>query len=236
MPARHTFSAARMQRQVAAAASQGALEALVETQGMIQRMLSQPGSGRIYAKTAGGARRLDQFIGEDYGLKKQDRERVATARHLHTAFRGRGKFKAADVVGAEAVARQRRSRTMFAMRRGVDLTDAQIASLLNRRGKRGNFANLGEAGLHRASSPGQPPAVRTGRLRRSVQMARPRRINKGTLLGWGIGIRLKYAKWLEEGTTRMAKRPYVDPSLEAMKPIAPKIIANRLRLAGFMTA
>lgn len=233
MPARHTFNANRVGRQVTAAASQGALEVLVETQTQIQKMISQAGTGRIYAKTAGGARRLDQFIGQDVGLNREGRERMSTARQMHAAFKGRGRLKTADVLGPEAAARQKRTRTMVAMRRGVDLTDAQIAGLLMRKGKKGNFANLGEAGLHRASAPGQPPTVRTGRLRRSVQMARPRRVSKGALQGWGIGIRLKYAKWLEEGTDNMKARPYVEPSLEAMKPIAPRIIANRIRLAGF---
>jgi hypothetical protein len=64
-------------------------------------------------------------------------------------------------------------------------------------------------------------------------MARPRKVNKGPLQGWGIGIKLLYALWLEEGTERMKARPYVGPSLELMRPIAPKVIANRIRLAGF---
>jgi len=233
MPARSNFNANRMARQISVAASQGALEALVETQTQMQQMLSRPGTGRIYAKTAGGARRLDQFLGDDVGLNKENRQRMSTARQMHAAFKGRGRLKTADVLGPEAAARQRRTRTIVAMRRGVDLTEAQIAGLLMRRGKKGNFANLGEAGLHRASAPGQPPAVRTGRLRRSVQMARPRRVNKGMLQGWGIGIRLKYAKWLEDGTDNMKARPYVEPTMKMMEPIVPKIVANRIRLAGF---
>lgn len=234
MPARHNFNANRIGRQITAAASQGALEVLVQTQTEIQQMLSKPGTGKVYAKTRGAARRLDQFIGQDVGLRKDERERMATARRLHAAFRGRGQVRTRDVIGQEAEARQRGQRQWLAMRRGVALTDQQIQGLLTKRGKGGgSYANLGEIGLHRASAPGQPPAVRTGRLRRAVQMARPRKVSKGPLQGWGIGIKLLYAWWLEDGTERMKARPYVAPTIEMMRPIAPKVIANRIRLTGF---
>jgi len=62
-----------------------------------------------------------------------------------------------------------------------------------------------------ASAPGEPPAVRTGVLRGSW-WPRPRseRRQGRTVAYPAVYTSFKYAKWLEEGTDRMAPRPYVD--------------------------
>lgn len=232
MASRHNFSKARILREIEAAASAGALEVMVQTQTEMQQLLSTPGRGRVYAKNAAGARRLDGLIAPQVGTRKGDVGRIEAARSLHTAFRGRGNFRPESVIGAERGARRAASRQFYARRVGVTLTDAQIAGLLVRpRG--GRFRNLGEANLHRASAPGDPPAVRTGHLRRTVGLAKPKRAVKGNAKGWRITIKLEYAKPLEYGTSRMAERPYVRPALAKMKPVAPRMIAARIRLAGF---
>ena len=76
-------------------------------------------------------------------------------------------------------------------------------------------------------------ALGEGGLRRAIQVAKPRRKGVGSLKGWQLAIRRKYAAWLEDGTTRMAARPYVKPTLAIIEKRAPDIIKGRIRLAGF---
>ena len=229
MPARSTFSAARLQRMFDAALYEGTLEAMVETQTEMQKMVSQPGTGRVYAKTAGGARRLDRFMAEDVGLNKGAAEKVAAARFAHMESGTRRKFRIKDVLDEQSMKRRTRTRKYVAMRKGFTLSEETIAGLIaSKKGAR----NLGDVGLHRASAPGQPPTVRLGGLRRAIQVARPRR-QSGPLKGWQITLRNKYAKWLEDGTERMEARPYVAPTLAIISRRAPDIIKNRIRLAGF---
>lgn len=230
MPARHTFSAAKLQRMYEAAASEGTLQVMVETQTEMQKMVSKPGRGRVYAKGASGARRLDQFIGEKVGMNRESAQKVDVARWWHGETKTRRKFNIKSVLDAETMARRTRTRKYVAMRKGVDLSDAQIASLI---AKKKGATSLGDIGLHRASAPGDPPTVRKGGLRRAIQMAKPRRLNKGPLKGWQLTIRLKYAAWLEDGTGRMAARPYVAPTLAIMRQRAPGIVKGRIRSAGF---
>lgn len=65
---------------------------------------------------------------------------------------------------------------------------------------------------HRASAPGQPPAVDTGALRSSIS----KRIEKRGLEIYGfVGSRLAYARTLEAGGRHVAARPYLRPVLKA---------------------
>lgn len=61
---------------------------------------------------------------------------------------------------------------------------------------------------HQASAPGQMPANFTGKLRRSIRFL---------VHGWRkmeFGADAEYAKFLEEGTSRMAARPFLIKSIE----------------------
>lgn len=70
------------------------------------------------------------------------------------------------------------------------------------------------------SSPGEPPAVRTGTLRRSW---RPITFGESRL-GAAIESNVRYAGWLEHGTHRkdggqkMAPRPFEEKIIETAKP------------------
>lgn len=88
------------------------------------------------------------------------------------------------------------------------------------RGRRAR--NLREAGVHVASRAGQPPAADTGLLRNSwavggrdnaLDRSRQRDRRRPTL---SLGSAVVYAEWLETGTSRMAARPYVQPSIDAV--------------------
>jgi len=63
---------------------------------------------------------------------------------------------------------------------------------------------------HRASAPGQPPAVDTGRLWSSIGVDVR---NDG--LAADIGPTVFYGKYLELGTKKMAPRPFMEPAMEA---------------------
>ena len=69
---------------------------------------------------------------------------------------------------------------------------------------------------HHPSLPNHPAAEMTGKLKRSIGF-----INQGQQLIFGAGNKLdgsnpdsvNYAKYVELGTTRMVKRPYLKPSI-----------------------
>ncbi len=70
-----------------------------------------------------------------------------------------------------------------------------------------------------ASAPGEPPAVRSGDLRRSWrQKTASESTGKGLTVKPAITTDVKYAPWLDEGTDRMAPRPFEDPIIEDAKP------------------
>lgn len=67
-------------------------------------------------------------------------------------------------------------------------------------------------GKYVASAPGQPPAIRSGNLFRN--QGRPRFIAPLTV---ERVINTEYAEYLEQGTKRMAPRPFVRPAVETVK-------------------
>ena len=70
-----------------------------------------------------------------------------------------------------------------------------------------------------ASAPGEPPARRTGALRLSWSgKVETSSGAKGTTVTAVLESVEKYAPLLENGTSRMAKRPYADRILERAKP------------------
>lgn len=102
------------------------------------------------------------------------------------------------------------------------------------RGKRAR--NLRESGFHRASAPGQPPAVNTNRLRGSWSVAiksgkdlllgyNTKLIKRPGVLGYELGSNVPYAPFLEFGTRRMKKRPYLKPAIEIVGKRLPAIFA-----------
>ena len=70
-----------------------------------------------------------------------------------------------------------------------------------------------------ASAPGEPPAMRTGNLRMSWRpQSASERIGNTVIIKPAITTEVKYAPYLEEGTDRMAPRPFEDPIIEKAMP------------------
>lgn len=67
---------------------------------------------------------------------------------------------------------------------------------------------------HQASAAGESPAVDSGRLVNSIRSAL--HVNNGTYQGQ-VFTSVSYAKYLEHGTSQMAKRPAFAPSLDKYK-------------------
>lgn len=77
--------------------------------------------------------------------------------------------------------------------------------------EQGKRRKNGKPIMHRASAPGDPPAVDLGQLRGSIDMER---------LGYAkarVGTATVYAPALEGGTTRIAPRPFFRPALAAVR-------------------
>lgn len=70
-------------------------------------------------------------------------------------------------------------------------------------------------GSHVASAPGEPPAKWTGNLRGSFK---PVVTDEGMTVKVGVRSGVKYASYLEDGTRRMAARPFRDRVLEKAYP------------------
>ena len=92
---------------------------------------------------------------------------------------------------------------------GNDMRNTIITSMthtkrnpVDRSVKRGNKR-------HWPSAPGHPPAIDTGELRRSIMFD-----VRGTELEVGSYAGAPYAKYLEEGTRKMAARPFLEPAVE----------------------
>lgn len=64
---------------------------------------------------------------------------------------------------------------------------------------------------HRASAPGDSPAVDSGRLRASIG------VQKRGEGHYRVGTNVEYAPLLEFGTRKMAPRPFMRPAVEKVK-------------------
>ena len=93
----------------------------------------------------------------------------------------------------------------------------------------------GKGSFRTRSAPGQPPAADTGTLRNSVQ-SKPQYV-AGTgmtsivLAGLVAGVNkdARIPRWLEEGTKYMKARPFIAPSLEAIRPSVAGTISDQMQ-------
>lgn len=69
------------------------------------------------------------------------------------------------------------------------------------------IGTVGRRTLWKGSNPGEPPGVRTGRLRSSVDVSREAEAD------FRVGTAVDYAGHLEFGTSNMPARPFMRPKL-----------------------
>ncbi len=101
------------------------------------------------------------------------------------------------------------------IRTSVDIRNTVILSMRNTpKTGRVYFRGKGKKRKrHVASSFGNPPAIDTGELLRSItHEARAREIEVGAEIG------APYAEYLEKGTPKMFKRPFLEPALDKYYP------------------
>ena len=140
-------------------------------------------------------------------------------------------FSAADIISAN----------IAGIERGLKIAMIQLQTELRvRLSKKGSGAGYfggskGKGSYRTRSAPGQPPAVDTGTLRNSVQ-SKPQYI-AGTgmtsivLTGLVAGVNkdARIPRWLEYGTSRMKARPFIAPSLKAIRPSVAGTISDQMQ-------
>ncbi len=73
-----------------------------------------------------------------------------------------------------------------------------------------------------ASAPGEPPHRDTGRLRASIS----HEVDESAKTA-RVGTNVKYGKFLELGTSKMAARPYLRPTWDRLQEQLKKILATK---------
>lgn len=115
------------------------------------------------------------------------------------------------------------------------LTRGEAARLLRERRTRGlKNRSTRSLGFHKASAPGDPPAVDTGNLRNSWQtgFSSPGPVIKdGNKYRLVVGSKAKYARRLEFGGGAIAPRPYVRPTAAKFRPMFSAIVAANIQAA-----
>lgn len=121
---------------------------------------------------------------------------------------------------------------------GGSISRGGLASILRQRRLSGkSHRTLRSLGFHKASAPGDPPAVDTGHLRRSWQagFAAPSKSNAPGRRVFRVGSNLPYAR-LEFGMGKVKPRPYLRPSAKKVQSSAQAVmndaISASLRRAG----
>lgn len=76
--------------------------------------------------------------------------------------------------------------------------------------------------MHQSSAPGEYPKSDTGRLASSIR-------TDFSFLNASVGSDLNYSAWLENGTPRMAARPWLGRTLEEQSPKIKQIVDDAVR-------
>lgn len=79
------------------------------------------------------------------------------------------------------------------------------------------YKNSTTGHVHQASAPGEPPAIDSGDLDRSLELSRVDQDGLSVTIRAGGRAVAPYAGFLEEGTTHMEPRPFFFDTMEEMK-------------------
>lgn len=127
-------------------------------------------------------------------------------------------FKQVHQQVLDHVEQQARSRTI---RAASAIKRAANKVLSNAGGRTGRVyqKSPGSSKKYTASAPGEPPALRSGDLRRSWQpLPTGEMVGAGKVYTPGIHTDIKYAPLLQDGTSKMAARPFEEPIKQAAWP------------------
>lgn len=111
-----------------------------------------------------------------------------------------------------------------AIRVGALSVEATAVKKIQRGTKTGNIYTRGSI-THQSSAEGEAPATDTGALVKSIAAVKA----IGGSGDWLVGSNLKYASYLEFGTTDMKPRPWINPSLEQNRRHIEALIKKALR-------
>lgn len=103
------------------------------------------------------------------------------------------------------------------------LLEGIIKKKISRGGRSGNPYSVGGKSAQR-SAPGEPPKSDTGRLVNSIR-------HTHSFLTATVGTEVNYAGYLEYGTSKMAARPYLEPTLEENEDTIEKMIIDAMQKA-----
>lgn len=88
----------------------------------------------------------------------------------------------------------------------------------------GTGGDSGVRARYTASSPGNPPGVRTNRLKGGISSNKT-----GKKMQRVVGTNVNYARHLEFGTVKMAARPFMRPGFEAAKKPMLRVFLNTVK-------
>lgn len=201
----YRFDTAKMASALSTGIDRG-LRAIMVTLGLeVKQMLSKPGHGRVYVRKSAGAK--SSYLGFNKGALKK----ALGAESLRRLVVGK---------------RSKDGQSSILQGRFASISRADAAAIIRQNrmdGKRNR--SLRSMGFHKASAPGEPPAVDTGNLRRSWQTGFGAARSAPVLATPGrrtlrVGSSAKYARRLEVGSGALKPRPYLAPSVKIVQPRA----------------
>lgn len=146
---------------------------------------------------------------------------------LHRHRHGRGRYYARNNTARKMAMNQRTGELDIPTVMFLKSEEARRVANAGLRGRKTMQRGLRGIGIHRASRPGDPPAVDTGTLLRNILSGIDvSRLNQPQPTA-RVGTNLVYAPGLEYGTGRVAPRPYFRPSM----PKARQRVASVFRTA-----
>lgn len=122
-----------------------------------------------------------------------------------------------------------------ALTRGALKIAGRMVKLIQKGSRTGRDYRRPGGAIHKASAPGEPPKSDTGFLASHIIPAKTK--VSGTLVVAEVIVSVNYAGWLEEGTkaedgsVKMAARPFVSPSFDLEAPGINKDVSKAIRQA-----
>lgn len=116
----------------------------------------------------------------------------------------------------DAVKTTKQEAASRAIRASNELRNAALYILRGQRSGRVYRKPYTKSATYTASAPGEPPAVRSGALRQSWGI-RATGDQNGNIMA-GINTEVKYASILQDGSPKMAARPYKEAIIKKTKP------------------